>query len=139
MAGLSLQAVSTGIASLINVAGLTSLVSTRIYDDIPQAPTFPFVWYEVNEQQDDRGFGAGGLPLVEVRVHAFSQYEGAREAQQIIHAVIGLLKDQALTASGYTQAGRIEYRRTVLLPDELIQGVKCRELVAFFELWVEET
>ena len=139
MAGLSLQAVSTGLATLINVSAVTSLVGSRIYDDIPQAPTFPFVWYEVQEASDERGFGTGGLPLVELRVHAFSTYEGGREAQQILAAVIGVLKDQALTASGYEQAGRIEYRRTLLLPDELIQGVKCRELVAFFELWVEET
>jgi hypothetical protein len=139
MAGLSLSAVSTGIASLINVPALTSLCGGRVYDDIPQPPTFPFVWYEVSERSDERGFGTGGLPLVDLRVHACSTYEGAKEAQGLIAAVIGLLKDQALTATGYQQAGRIEYRRTVLLPDEIIQGVKCRELVAFFELWVEET
>lgn len=138
MAYLSLSPVSVGVFTLLNVAGLTALVSTRIYDDVPQAPTFPFVWLEVQENRDLRGFGTGGFPEVQLRVHAFSQYEGAKEAQDIIAKVIELLRDQALSISGYNQGGRIVYDETTLLPNELIAGVKCRELVASFRIFAEE-
>lgn len=137
MAYLALGPVSVGLYTLLNVAGLTALVGTRIYDDVPQAPTFPFVWYEIREREQ-RGFGTGGFPEIEVRVHAFSQYEGAKEAQSIIQKVIQLLRDQAVTISGYNQAGRIFYDETVLLPNEVIDGVKCRELVASFRIYAEE-
>lgn len=138
MAYLSLSPVLVGIYNLLNVAGLTALVSTRIYDDVPQAPTFPFVWFEAREQ-DMRGMGTVGLPMVELRVHAFSQYEGTKEAQSIIQKVVELLRDKAVTVSGYTQAGLIFYDETVDLPLVEINGVKCREMVAFFRLFVEES
>ena len=126
---------------MLNVAGLTALVSTRIYDDVPQNPTFPFVWYELKER-DQRGFGTGGFPEVELRVHAFSSsdlYNGMGEAHSIAAKVIELLRDQAVTVSGYAQAGRIFYDETVPLANQLIAGVKCRELVAMFRLYVEES
>lgn len=139
MAYLSLSPVSVGVATLLNVAGLTALVGARIYDDVPQSPTFPFVWYEVRESRDMRGFGTGGFPEVELRVHAFSQYEGAKEAQSVIQKVIELLRDQPLTVTGYAHAGLVFYDETVLLPNELIAGVKCRELVAMFRIYVQES
>jgi len=139
MAYLSLSPVSVGVRALLNVAGLTALVSTRIYDDVPQAPTFPFVWYEVREARDVRGFGTGGLPEVELRVHSFSTYEGAYEVQTIGAKVIQLLRDQAVTVTGYTQAGLIFYDTTTLLPDEVINGVKVRELVSNFRIYVQES
>lgn len=138
MAYLSLSPVLVGIYSMLNVAGLTALVSTRIYDDVPQAPTFPFVWFEAREH-DSRGFGTGGFPTVELRVHAFSQYEGTKEAQSIIQKVIQLLRDQAVTVSGYTQGGLVVYDETVDLPISEINGIKCREMVAMFRLFVEES
>lgn len=137
MAYLSLSPVSVGILTALNVAGLTALVGTRIYDDIPQAPVYPFVWYEVDET-DVRGFGMVGLPEVEVRVHTFSTYEGMKEAQSITQKVIELLRDQHITVTGYQQAGRVFYDRTVSAQDELINGVKVREVVALFRVYVEE-
>jgi hypothetical protein len=138
MAYLALGPVSVGVYAKLNVSGLTALVSSRIYDDVPRNPTFPLVWYEVQEAQDLRGFGTGGLPEIELRVHVFSAYEGAKEAQSIGQKVIELLRDQALTVSGYTQAGLVFYDRTVLLADQAIEGVKVRELVAMFRIYVEE-
>lgn len=138
MAYLSLGPVSVAVYALLNVAGMTALVSSRIYDAVPQAPTFPFVFYEVRENRDIRGFGTGGFPEVQLRVHAFSQYEGMKEAQSIIQKAIELLRDQALSVTGYNHAGLIVYDETVPLSDEVINGVACRELVASFTIWVEE-
>ena len=143
MAYLSLSPVTVSVYALLNVSVVTSLAPGGVRDDVPQAPTFPFVWLELREQ-DIRGFGTGGLPEVELRVHTFSRYEGMKDAQAINAKVIELLRDQALsavtlTASGYKQAGLITYRETVPLPDEELHGVKVRELVSIFTLWVEET
>lgn len=139
MASLSLGPVSVGVFTALNVAGLTALVGSRIYDDVPQAPIYPFVWYEAQETRDVRGMGTGGLPEVDLRVHVFSTYQGASEAQAIAKQVVALLKDQALTVSGYTQAGKVFYDNTLVFADQIIQGVKTREVVAQFRVYVEES
>lgn len=138
MAYLSMSAVATAIYSTLNVAGLTALVGSRIYDDIPQAPIYPFVWIETFGEVDRRGFGGGGLPEVSIRVHVFSQHHGTKEAQDIARKVIELLRDQSLTVTGYTQCGTVFFDEAVLFPQEVIQGVKVREVVALFRVYVEE-
>lgn len=138
MAYLSLAPVSIGVRAALNVGAMNLLVGTRIYEAVPQNPTFPFIFYEVREIRDLRGFGTGGLPEVELRVHAFSRIEAMSEAQSIIQKVIELLRDQAISVTGHTQAGRVFYDETVPLANEVINGVACRELVASFRIYVEE-
>lgn len=139
MAYLSLSPVSVAVFNKLNVAGLTALVSTRIWDSVPRTgATFPFVLYEVWEPRDARGLGTGGLPEVEIRTHVFSEYDGLKEAQSIAQKCIELLKDQALTVTGYTQAGLVFYDRTELPIDEIIEGRKCQEIVSFFRTYVQE-
>lgn len=137
---LALAPVSDGIYATLNVAGLTALVGTRIYDDVPQGVAFPYVWYEVSER-DQRGMGTGGFPEVELRVHVFHSqaiYRGMEGAQNIIAKVIELLRDQRLTVTGYNQAGRVFYDETLTLADQEINRVKVHELVALFRIYVEE-
>ena len=57
--------------------------------------------------------------------------------QRIVAKAIELLKDQALTVVGYTQAGRVFFDEIVALPYEAINGVKCHELVASFRIYLE--
>lgn len=137
MAYLSLDPVSAAIYTKLNVAALTALATGGISDDPAQGTALPFIWYEVRER-DIRGFGTGGLPEVELRVHTYSQYQGLKEAQEINQKVIELLRDKSLTVSGYTQAGLIFYDETVPLRDEELNGVKTHELVSVFRIYVEE-
>lgn len=137
MAYLALSPVSAAVYGKLNVAGLTALATGGIYDDIPQPLVLPCVWYEVKEQER-RGFGTVGLPEVELRVHVFSDYAGAAQSQSIGAKVVELLRDQALTVTGYAHCGRVIYDETVLLPRENINGVTVRELVAMFRIYVEE-
>lgn len=138
MAYLSLDPVSAAIYTLLNVSGLTSLVSTNgISDDIGQTVEFPFVCYEVSER-DNRGFGSGELPEVQLRVHVYSTAEGQIEGQTITQKVIQLLKDQALTVTGYNHCGLIFYDETIYVGDELINGVKVKEWVAQFRVYLEK-
>ena len=133
----ALSPVSVAVYTALNVAGLTALLgSTGVTDDVPQVPVYPFVFYEVQERET-RGFGTGSLPEVDLRVHAFSTVESASEAQGVIAKVIELLKDQALSVTGYTQAGKVFYDETVTLGNEAIAGVKVHELVAMFRIYVE--
>jgi hypothetical protein len=137
MAKSLLSPASVAVYAALNVASLQALAPGGIYDDVPQAPTYPFVWYEVRER-DVRGFGTGALPEVELRVHAFSTYQGMREAQLIVDKVIELLRDASLSMTGYEQAGRVFYDDTVALTDEDVNGVKVKELVASFRIFGRE-
>lgn len=140
MTYLSLDPVSAAIYARLNVSGLTALIDGKtivISDDPAQGTRFPFIWYEVQEDQA-RGFGTRNLPRCELRVHIYSDYEGMLEAQRIAQKVIELLGDHALTVSGYDMCDRIFYERTVPLPDEELNGVKVHELVPTFYFWVEE-
>lgn len=108
------------------------------HDDVPQAVTFPFGWFELLSSEQARGLGTGNLPLIELRLHVFSEFAGGAEARAIVDAAIDLFEDVALTVTGFRFCGHTFYDRTVTLSDEVINGVKCRELVAMFRLYVEE-
>jgi len=127
--------------SALNVAGVTALVSTRIYDDVPQPVTFPFLWYEVRETFSG-GLGtkpgsALGFWDVDLRVHVFSTYAGWKEAQAILAAAVTALVSP-VSVTGMTMHA-VFHDASVSLPDELINGVKCKELVQLARLYVEAT
>ena len=139
MAYLALSPLAAALYGKLNVAGMTALVGTRIYDDIPRSPTYPLVWVEVREARDLRGFGTGGMPETIIRVHALTQYQGEKQGQTIIAKAIELLRDQTLTVSGYEQAGQVFYDETVPLRDQEIEGVKVQEIVALFRTYLKES
>jgi hypothetical protein len=134
MANLSLAAVSVGVYTALNVSGLTAL-TPRIYDDIPRDPAYPLVLYSVDEVEA-RGMGTSEMPEIDLRVSVFSTSATGAEAQAIIAKVKDLLKDAALTVSGYTMAGRVVWRETVKLGMTEINGVKVNEWVVLFTLWL---
>ena len=138
MAYLSLSPLSAALYTALNVAGMQALVGSRIYDDIPRNPTYPLVWFEVQEPRDMRGFGTGGFPETLIRVHALTQYQGEKQGQAILAKAIELLRDASLTVTGYTQAGGVFYDETVVLRDQEIEGVKVQENVAIFRTYLKE-
>ena len=137
MATLALSAVSQAVFGVLQDATLQGLTAGGWHDDLPQAPTYPCGWFEVSER-DIRGFGTGGLPEVELRLHVLSRYGGQAEAQAIVSRTLALLKDQLLTIAGYQQAGRVFYDETLRLPPEEINGVKVYELMSRFRIYAEE-
>lgn len=138
MAYLSLSPLSAALYAALNVASMQALVGSRIYDDIPRNPTYPLVWFEVQEPGDMRGFGTGGFPETSIRVHALTTYQGEKQGQAILAKAIELLRDVALTVSGYEQAGGVFYDETVVLRDQEIEGVKVQENVAIFRTYLKE-
>lgn len=137
---LALEPVSAAIYGALNVAALTALATGGVTDDPQQGQAFPFVSYELIEEAELGGFGSRSgtdtLPLIELRVHVFTQTPGWTAANAIMAKVKDLLKT-APTVSGYASCA-IFHDRTVPLPDEQIAGKKCKELVGFFRLFVEQ-
>lgn len=133
---LSMSAVAVGVYTALNVAGLTALVSTRIYDSVPRNPTYPFVAYAI-DKREARGMGTTELPELTLRVSVFSKSETQAEAQAIVAKVEQLLADATLTISGYRMAGKVVWRESFDLGETEINGVKSREWVSQFTVWCE--
>jgi hypothetical protein len=135
----TLSPVSVAVYSTLNVAALTALAPGGVRDDVPQGVTFPFVFFEVRED-DISGFGASPhFGDVELRIHAYSTQGSMKEAQDIIAKVNELLRNTTLTISGFNHAGKVAWLRTIPLQDELINGVKCHEMVSVFRIYAEST
>ena len=137
----ALSPVSQGIYAALNVSALTGLLAGGVHDDVPQAPSYPFVQYEVQLERDLGGFGTKALPQLEIRVHVFSQYAGWQEAETILAAAETLLHHETPAVTGYaTWYCRAQVERpAVKLDDQELNGVKVKELVGFFDLYVEST
>lgn len=142
MAYLALSPVSDAVFIALNVSGLTALLPSTgnpLSDDIAQATQFPFVFFEVNELDDKRGFGTGGLPEVQLRVHVYgTSAQGLTALQAITQKVIQLLRDVSLTVTGYSTCAGVFYDETLTFGDELINGVKVHEIVSQFRIYVQE-
>lgn len=133
----ALSPVSAAVFTLLNVQAILDLAPGGIHDAVPQGVQFPFVFFEVSDRQFG-GFGTKGLPEVEIRVHAYSTEEGMKQAQTIIDKAIELLEHQSPAVAGYRTCSGIFHDDDTPLPNEVINGVPCRELVAFFRIYVEE-
>ncbi len=134
----ALSPVSAGIFAALNVAGLTALAPGGVGDDIGQNTGYPYVLYEVSERAMG-GLGTkpghGQLPEIDLRVHVFSRYEGLKEAQAVMDKVMQLLADPP-AVTGYS-SWAIFHDETINLGDQVIAGVKTKEVVGLFRLYVE--
>ena|SRR5215471_1504389 len=136
-----LQPVAEAVFALLQSdQTLVAAASGGIYDVVPENPTYPFVWYEVNRPIDARGFGLGPLPQIEWRTHVYSQAGQMVEAQSINDRIVRVLADQPLPIDPtiYTIAGWIISESEVTLPVEELRGVPVHEIVAQFRCYVEE-
>lgn len=136
MANLSLSAVSVGVFSKLNVSGLNALVGTRIYDQLPRNPTYPLVLYSVDETEA-RGMGTSELPEIDLRVSVLSTAATGAEGQAIVAKLKDLLKDAALTVTGYAMAGKVVWRETIKLGMADLNGTLVTEWVVLFSCYLE--
>ena len=136
----ALSPVSAGVYTVLNVAALTALAPGGVGDDIAQGTGYPFVLFEVHESTV-HAFGSkpglGQLPALDLRVHVFSQFEGYSEAQAVLSQAIALLTANPPTVTGYA-SWAIFHDETLNLGDQIVAGVKVKELVGLFRLYVEE-
>lgn len=139
----ALGPVAIGVYSALNVAGLTTLATGGVYDHIPQATTFPCVRFSVeSDPQQSSGFGAkpgsGQLSEIDLRVHVYDTYQGAKLRHQILDKVAELLKDPP-TVSLHSSWAVFFDRTAEIEHGDVIAGQRVSESVGFFRLYVEQT
>jgi hypothetical protein len=88
-----LQAAIFGI--LTTDAGVVSAMGgvARVYDRVPQNPTFPFVHIGDDQILEGVSYDLSGASTAAVNVHVFSRYVGKAEVKIIAGAVRAALSD----------------------------------------------
>jgi hypothetical protein len=144
---LPITAVEDAVFALFQDAALQALVPGGVQTDVPQHPSFPFLWIEVLQNGNYGGLGTkpgrGSVPGLTLRLHVFqSNYGTARDAQIVAATAIALLFDDTrpLVLDGYTLCSGqpLPEVETIPLADEELNGVKVKELVTSIDLIVEE-
>jgi hypothetical protein len=138
----ALAPASVGLYTLLNVAALLALAPGGVGDDIAQGTGYPYVLYEVDED-DKGGLGSksgtvGSVFELDVLVHVFSQYGGLVEAQGVLAKVIELLKDPP-AVTGWKSWAIFRHGPSINLGDQIVAGLKVKELTQRFRLFVETT
>ena len=143
----ALQPVSEAVFRALNVPSLLDPppagAGARRVTDNPvieegEEQTFPFVWYEVGSESNRSGLGPGPwLFELDLRVHVFSRAPGMAEAQRIAREVVRLLRHIRLPMVEWDNP-YTAHDRVVLLPFEVLNGTKVRELVVMGRPYVEE-
>lgn len=94
-------AVQTVIYSALSVdAGLAALVSTRIYDNVPQDTAYPYVTIGDDTHTADNTDDELGSSVV-CTIHTWSRERGMRETKLIQDAIYDALNRANLSLAGY--------------------------------------
>lgn len=105
--------------ALTNSGALADLVSSRIYDNVPQETVYPYVAIGDDTINDGGSHTAFGHETT-VTIHAWSQYAGRKEVKQIMEAIYDLLHqgEGNLSLSGHRVIlCRREFAETLIDPD----------------------
>lgn len=88
-------------SKLAAASGVTALVSTRIYDELPASePTYPYIQFgEMLTERFDVKESAGWD--VELTLHVWSRGRGKKQAQDVLDAIEAALNRGTLTVTGY--------------------------------------
>ena len=96
------------ITAITGYADLHTHVEDRVYDYVPENPTFPYLVVRTPTEVpfDTLGCSAVAGPKAGQRVtftiDIWSQYRGSKETKEIAQHLNNLLDYQALTVSGYS-------------------------------------
>lgn len=91
-------------AALVADAGVSAIVSTRIYDEPPQNVTFPYMRFgDIQPSAFDTDTAEGSIVSISVEAHSRSA-SGRVEAVQMVEAVKAALHRQeaSVTVDGFT-------------------------------------
>jgi len=132
----ALEPAAEAIYGLLNVSAMTTLATGGVYQDVPQDTSFPYVAFEVRENDTNGTFGQIFYSMG-VDIHCYSQYEGNQQADTIISKAVQLLTYQTPSMSNFTALFLIHDASTNL-PDIDINGVPTKHLLAEFTLTVSE-
>lgn len=144
---------SVALFTALNVSAVTTLATGGVGDDLGQRVigadgSFPTFLLFVVSERSVGGFGSKPgrkqLPQVDVRLHAFVQYDGGAPAQAVIDAAIGVLfaafdpASPTVTITGYATCS-LFHDETSEPFDSIVAGLKVKEVVATLRLFAEAT
>lgn len=118
MADTTLQTLKGIYGRLSGFAGLTSLVSTRIYSDVPQQASFPYVKISIPNSEDFSTKNASDYNH-KVRVQVFSRQASPKEAIDVREQVFLALdrQEENITVTGATVVRIQKDQLSTLLED----------------------
>ena len=124
------------VTALLASTGVTGLVSTRVYNNVPQNTAYPLVkiTLPMTHRQDTFGrFGATATVDIDVVSQAFGDLEGT----QILDQVVRTLDFTRPTLTGHTSLG-LAFDETNRF-SEMVNGIQTRHHVASFRYWTEQS
>jgi len=93
--------------------------TARVYDHVPQDPTFPYVTIGEGTTIDESTFAKNGFEHT-LEIHSWSRYRGRKEVSDIMSAVHGALHEVTLTPATFVHVGIVfEFSQSLLEPDGL--------------------
>ncbi len=131
------EAVITAVVATLRAStGLTALVSSRIYNNVPQGTVYPYVEVTTPTANRRDTFGRfGQQTLVDVKTisQTMGDLDGFRIRDQATRA-LDLQEPSAVAHSilGIAWEGNERY-------EEVISGVRTRYHVATFRVWSEQS
>ena len=111
--------------ALTGASAIAALVSTRVYDEPPAAEaTYPCITIG-DDTVEEMGTKTPDISEHTITLHAWSRYNGRKEAKQILDAIKATLHHNLLTVTGHTVVEAVfEFAETMLDPDgETVHGV----------------
>jgi hypothetical protein len=131
------QVVIGGVVNaLLGSTGVTGLVSTRVYNNVPQNTAYPCIKVTLPtiRRTDTYGrLGATALIDVDVISQAFGDLEGA----QILDQCVQTLNFTEPSLSGHHSLG-LAWDETTRFA-EVVNGIVTRHHVASFRYWTEQS
>lgn len=129
-------AIGAVVSALAASTDVTGLVSSRIYNNVPQNTSFPLVKVTLptTRRVDTYGrFGAEGTVDVDIISQAFGDLESTR----ILDQCVRVLDFTRPNLSGHTSLG-LRWDETTRY-SEMVNGVQTRHTVASFTYWTEQS
>lgn len=115
---------------------LVSAVGYRIFDDVPKDPEFPYFVFGASTTSDYRAKDRHGEEVTQI-IDAFSVYEGYKEMQAMMSAIVQILSDNPLTMTGFSVVHR-GYEFYEQLYETLPDGRVVRHGVLKYRLKIEQ-
>lgn len=106
--------------ALTGAAAVTALVGSRVYDEPPESPTFPYITIG-DDAVENIGTKTEDISAHELTLHAWDRtHRGRKVVKQVLDAIKATLHHASLSVSGHTLVLiRFEAADTLQDPDGL--------------------
>jgi len=100
MSDPSLELQAAIVTKLKADAGVIAVVSTRVYDNIPASPTFPYISLGDTQVLPDKAECIDGVEIF-FSIDAWARDQTFPMVKKISKAIVAALDDQPITVAGY--------------------------------------